>query len=111
EVSMVLAAVAVFSVPISKYVESRSVHFSVLVSVVALFLVIAGIYYIDNAAIVIFMLILFALFYSMMSVSFLPLALSIVKDNNKVFGVGVFFSGFVLPNGILEAFLVAVGSF
>lgn len=111
EVSMVLAAVAVFSVPISRYVESRSVHLSVLVSVLALFAVIAGLYYVENSAVIIFMLILFALFYAMMSVSFLPLALSIVKDNNKVFGVGVFFAGFELPNGVLEAILVATGSF
>lgn len=111
EVSMVLAAVAVFSVPISRYVETRSIHLSVLVSVMALAAVITGIYYIDNSGVVIFLLILFALFYSMMSVSFLPLALSIVKDNNKVFGVGVFFAGFELPNGILEAFLVATESF
>lgn len=111
EVSMVLAAVAIFSVPISRYVESRSVHLSVLISVLALFSLIAGIYYLDSPAMIISLLVLFALFYAMMSVSFLPLALSIVKDRNKVFGVGVFFAGFELPNGILEAFLVATGSF
>jgi hypothetical protein len=56
-------------------------------------------------------LLLFAVFYAVMSVSFLPTALTIVNDKNKVFGVGVFFAGFEIPNGILEAFMKATGSF
>ncbi len=68
-----------------------------------------GIYAVDNAVMLILLLVLFAVAYALMSVSFLPLALSVVKDQNKVFGVGVFFAGFELPNGVLEAILVNMG--
>ncbi|MEQ8548238.1 MAG: hypothetical protein RIC03_10025 [Cyclobacteriaceae bacterium] len=110
-VSMVLALVAVLSLPISRIVESRSVFQSVLISILGIIIVSCGIYFIENSGVTFVLLLLFALFYAMMSVSFLPTALTIVKDKHKVFGVGVFFAGFELPNGILEAFLVATSSF
>jgi len=111
EIAIILGTVAVFSWPISRFVQGRSINLSVLLSILAIITVITGIYFIDTNEIVIGLMVLFALFYSMMSVSFLPLALSIVNDRNKVFGVGVFFAGFELPNGVLEALLVAEGSF
>jgi hypothetical protein len=108
---MVLALVAILSLPISKIVEARSVFQSVLISILGIIIVSFGIYFIENSAVTFVLLLLFALIYTMMSVSFLPTALTIVKDKHKVFGVGVFFAGFELPNGILEAFLVATSSF
>ena len=39
------------------------------------------------------LVVLFIVFYALMSVSFLPLALTVVKDKQKVFGVGIFFAG------------------
>jgi len=111
EIAIILGAVAVVSWPISRLVEGRSINLFVLLGIIAIAVVISGIYFVDNRMLVIGLMVLFAIFYSMMSVSFLPLALSIVRDQNKVFGVGVFFAGFELPNGILEAILVAEGSF
>ncbi|WP_421889609.1 MFS transporter [Marinoscillum sp.] len=110
-VSVILAMVAILSLPLSKFTESRSIYFTILLSILASFAVVAGIYFTDNYALLVVLIVLFALFYSMMSVSFLPLALTVIRDQHKVFGVGVFFAGFELPNGILEAILVAQGNF
>lgn len=110
-VCLVLALVAAISLPISKIVESRSVFKSVLISILGTLIVSFGLYFIENSAITFVLLLLFAVFYAVMSVSFLPTALTIVNDKNKVFGVGVFFAGFEIPNGILEAFMKATGSF
>ncbi|WP_421871372.1 MFS transporter [Marinoscillum sp.] len=109
--SIILAAVALLSLPMSKLTETRSVYMSILLSIVATLAVTAGIFLIDNHLILTILIILFIVFYALMSVSFLPLALSVVKDKQKVFGVGIFFAGFELPNGILEAILVYQGKF
>lgn len=110
-VSLILAMVAILSLPLSRFAESRSIYFTILLSILASFAVIAGIYFTDNFVLLSILTILFAAFYSMMSVSFLPMALTVVRDQHKVFGVGIFFAGFELPNGILEAILVAQGNF
>ena len=67
----------------------------------------AFIYYFDSQVIIVVLLLVFAVFYAVSSVTMLPLALSVINHKNKVFGVGVFYCGFEIPNGILEAFLVA----
>ena len=110
-ISIVLAAVAVLSLPMSKFTETRSVYMSILLGIIASLLVTAGIFFIDNHLVLTILLILFIVFYALMSVSFLPLALTVVKDRQKVLGVGVFFAGFELPNSILEAILVYQGDF
>ncbi len=110
-ISIILAAVAVLSLPMSKFTETRSVYMAILLSIIASLAVTAGIFLFDNHFILAVLMILFIVFYAMMSVSFLPLALSVVKDKQKVLGVGIFFAGFELPNGILEAILVYQGGF
>lgn len=110
-VSGILGVVAIVGYPISRIVEKQSVYMSILISILALLAVTAGIYFATSTTVLVILLLLFAVFYSLMSVSFLPVALSVVKDKNKVFGVGVFFAGFELPNGILEAALVKLGMF
>lgn len=110
-VSGILGLVAIFGFPISKVVERQSVYMSILISIIAIMAISFGIYFVNDSTILIALVILFAAFYALMSVSFLPVALTVVKDKNKVFGVGIFFAGFELPNGILEAALVSMGLF
>lgn len=110
-VAIVLAMVAVLSLPLSRFAETRSIYLTILLSILSLFAVVAGIFFLNSWFVVTVLLVFFAAFYAMMSVSFLPLALTVVKDRQKVFGVGIFFAGFELPNGILEAILVAMGKF
>lgn len=109
-VSVILGMVALFTIPMSKFTEGRSILFSILMSILAVTVLTFGIYFATDPSQLTLLVILFAAFYSLMSVSFLPVALSVVKDRNKVFGVGVFFAGFEFPNGLLEAFLVAIGA-
>lgn len=108
-ISIILLLSAIFSLPIAKMVEKRPIYISLLVSIIAIFVIIYGVYFIENSYVVAVLLLLFAFFYSMVSVCGLPLALSVVNDRNKVFGVGIFFAGFELPNGIVEAYLVSQG--
>jgi Na+/melibiose symporter-like transporter len=46
--------------------------------------------------------VLFALLFSTLSVSSLPLAIRRAASDHKVFSVGIFFSGVALPDGIIE---------
>ena len=109
-ISVILALVAVLSLPLGKFVEGRSIYMTVMLGILAIFATIGGIYFTYNITVLTILLILFAIFYAMMSVSFLPVALTVVKDRQKVLGVGIFFAGFELPNGILEGILAATGS-
>lgn len=108
-ISVILFLAAVFSLPISRIVEKRPIYISLMISVIAIFLIIYAIFFLENSYMVAILLLLFAFFYSMISVCGLPLALSVINDKNKVFGVGIFFSGFELPNAIMEAYLVSQG--
>ena len=106
-VSIRLGVAAILSLPISGIVEEKGLYLPVLISVLVCFLLLFGIYYFASAVIIVVLVLVFAIFYSMASVSLLPLALSVINHRNKVFGVGVFYCGFEIPNGILEAFIVA----
>jgi len=106
-VSIALGTAALLSLPVSRFVEKKGLYLPALLSIMFCFLVLFGIYYFDSAAMIIAFLIIFVIFYSMASVSLLPLSLSLINHKNKVFGVGVFYCGFEIPNGILEAVLVA----
>lgn len=108
-ISVILFLSAVFSLPISRIVEKRPIYISLMISVIAIFVIIYAIFFLENSYMVAILLLLFAFFYSMISVCGLPLALSVINDKNKVFGVGIFFSGFELPNAIMEAYLVSQG--
>jgi MFS family permease len=107
-VAGILGIVALLSFPMSRFAEGRSIFLSIMISILAAVALICGVYFTENTSVLLILVILFACAYALMSVSFLPLSLSIVKDQNKVFGVGVFFAGFELPNGILEAVLVSM---
>lgn len=103
--TVVLVFVAIMSLPMGKFTEKRSVYFTILLSILITAVFVFGIFFSEGFTMLLVLLILFSIGYTMMSVSFLPLALSVIKDAQKVFGVGVFFAGFELPNGVLEAVL------
>ncbi|WP_258103319.1 MFS transporter [Marinoscillum sp. MHG1-6] len=110
-ISAVLAVVALVGYPIGRLAEKRSVYLSILISILGVTALTVMIYFTSNPVLLTIELILFAVTYALMSVTFLPLALTVVKDKNKVLGVGIFFAGFELPNGVLEAILVKMGLF
>jgi MFS family permease len=106
-VSILLAISAVVSIPASRLVEKYSAGISAQVGIVGVFVAMFAVLLIDNSVLMLGATLLFALCYTLVSVSTLPLALSKVDYKRKVFGVGLFFAGFELPNSILEAVLGA----
>jgi len=104
-VSMVLAFSAIVSIPIGNIVEKFGASKSAQVGIVGVLLVMFGVLLVDNVVGIIICTFLFSILYTLVSVSTLPLALSKVDFKRKVFGVGLFFAGFEIPNGILEAII------
>ena len=104
-VSMILAFSAVVSIPIGNLVEKFGASKSSQVGIVGVLLVMFGVLLVDNVVGIIICTFLFSILYTLVSVSTLPLALSKVDFKRKVFGVGLFFAGFEIPNGILEAIM------
>lgn len=62
-----------------------------------------GIFLLQSAWMVAIMTIVFTITFTSLSVSSLPLALSRSGYYEKVFCVGIFFSGVALPEGIFES--------
>jgi hypothetical protein len=94
---------ALISWPISNFINRYSMHQVFWGSGVLIALSTAGIFVLQPAWIVAVMVIVFTITFTSLSVSSLPLALSRSGYYEKVFCVGMFFSGVALPEGILES--------
>lgn len=102
---LVLLLSAVVSLPassrVSKYGLQQSFNISAWISLLSMVLIL--IY--PTTWIVAGMIIIFSLSFTVLSVSSLPLAIQKANYYEKVFCVGIFFSGVALPDGIIEAIL------
>ncbi|HCM77808.1 MAG TPA: hypothetical protein DIS90_15600 [Cytophagales bacterium] len=101
----VLVFSALISLPVSSKVNQfgleRSFNVSALVTLIAM-----GLILIYPATWLVSILILvFSFSFTLLSVSSLPLAIQKANYYEKVFCVGIFFSGVALPDGIIEAVL------
>lgn len=94
---------ALISWPISNFINRYSMHQVFWGSGVLIALSTTGIFLLQPAWIVAVMVVIFTITFTSLSVSSLPLALSRSGYYEKVFCVGVFFSGVALPEGILES--------
>ena len=104
-VAIVLAFSAIISIPVGNLVERIGSSLSSQIGICGLMLAMFAVLMINNSVGIIISTIVFATLYTLVSVSTLPLALSKVDFKQKVFGVGIYFAGFEIPNGILEAYL------
>ena len=99
---MIMVIAAAFSIPAgnmaSKYGLSQVLQYSMLLILISS----AGIFYINSGPVTAVLAIVFALAYTTLSVSSLPLAITKASYFEKVFCVGIFFSGTELPVGLLE---------
>ncbi len=99
----ILLLSAGLSIPVSRWVNilglDKSFKISLLVSVVSM----AGVIFLGSIWLVIPMVLLFAIAFTFLSISSLPLAMDKSNYDEKVFCVGIFFSGVALPDGIVEA--------
>lgn len=102
---IILVISAVISLPISSKVNEmgleQSFQWSSLVSLISIALMVLMPY----TWLVSIMILIFAASFTMLSVSSLPLAIQKANYYEKVFCVGIFFSGAALPEGIIEAYL------
>ncbi|MEJ0032163.1 MAG: MFS transporter [Bacteroidota bacterium] len=101
---IILLISAVFSVPASKVIDKfgaqRVFWASLAVSVVS----IAGVLLMTSSISTLFFAITFALSFTTLSVSSLPLAINEANYYEKVFCVGIFFSGVELLDGLVDIF-------
>lgn len=102
---MVLVVSAIVSLPVSakvsQYGLQRSFNVSAWVSLLAMAVVLVY----PVTWVVAIMVLVFSLSFTVLSVSSLPLAIQKSNYYEKVFCVGIFFSGVALPDGIIEAVL------
>ena len=101
-VSMLVLS-ALISWPISNFINRYSMERVFWISCLLIALSAAVIFLAQPAWIVALMAIVFTVTFTSLSVSSLPLALSRSGYYEKVFCVGVFFSGAALPEGIFES--------
>jgi len=104
-VVLVLVVSAVFSIPASNMVNKYGMYSVFWYSVVLVLLSILGIVFFSQPWAILATLLLFALTFTTLSVSSLPLAIKSANYYEKVFCVGIFFSGVELPEGIIESIL------
>jgi MFS family permease len=104
--SIVLMLTAVFSIIISRKVTKGNIIKLLLTGLVFAGLSTLGVFTITSNLFIIICLIIFAAFYAMVNVTALPLALQNTSIKQKVLGVGVFFCGFEIPNGIIDIVLL-----
>jgi len=99
---VVLVLTAIFSLPastlINKYGTSKSFWYSLIINLLMIGIIfISGSSFLSLVSIMIFML-----SFTVLSISSLPLAIERANYYEKVFCVGIFFSGVALPDGIVE---------
>ena len=99
----ILVISAFTSLPISSLVNRYGLSPSFWASLALLLISLAGLFTIDQVWLMLSMIGVFAVAFTIMSVSALPLAINRANYDEKVFCVGIFFSGVALPDGILQA--------
>ena len=93
---------AAISLPISNSVNKYGVLKVFWVSTVVAMIAMGLMFSVNNAVIVLIFAIIFTIAFTAQSVSSLPLAISRANYYEKVYCVGIFFSGVAIPDGIVE---------
>jgi MFS family permease len=104
--SLVLVLTAIFSIVISRRVNKENIVRLLLIGLLFAGISTVGIFTIPNNMLIIVSLVVFAVFYAMVNVTALPLALQNTSVKEKVLGVGVFFCGFEIPNSLIDVMLI-----
>lgn len=105
---LVLFSTAVLSLPASSWISTLGVSNSFGWSLAINLLSIAIIFFTGSGIVTVLAIIMFTLSFTVLSISSLPLAIERANYFEKVFCVGIFFSGVALPDGIVES-LQAMG--
>ncbi len=102
---MVLVFSAIISLPVSTKVNSYGLEPSFRLSAFITLITMGAILLFPTTWVVATMILIFSFAFTLLSVSSLPLAIQKANYYEKVFCVGIFFSGVALPDGIIEAVL------
>ena len=94
---------ALVSLPASNLVNRLGIMKSFWISFILILFSIVGIFIMTSGGVVMVCTILFAVMFSVLSVTSLPLAIEHSDHYRKVFCVGIFFSGVAIPEGILNS--------
>jgi len=105
---IVLVLTAIFSLPtstiINKYGTGKSFWYSLAINMVMIIVI----FITGSPTLTVLALLIFTLSFTVLSISSLPLAIERANYYEKVFCVGIFFSGVAVPDGIVEV-LQAMG--
>lgn len=96
---------ALLSWPLSSFVNRYKISQVFWLSSGLLLLTLLGIFLVESPLILIFVSVFYTFAFTVMSLSSLPLAIERSGFYQKVFCVGIFFSGVALPEGIVETLL------
>ncbi len=103
----ILVLVLIFStliiLPISNWVNKKGVQKSFQLSFLVNMISLAGVVLFHAPIIALLMILIFTFSFTSLSVSSLPLAIERANYYEKVYCVGIFFSGVAVPDGIVEA--------
>ncbi len=103
---VILLATTVLSIPMSNIVNRLGLKRIFYRSMVVILLCMLSILTTSAAPTIIVLTIVFAVVYTGLSVSTLPLAIQVSGYEEKVFCVGIFFSGVALPDAIIKIFVM-----
>lgn len=98
----VLFITAVLSLPASDFINKIGTHKSFWLSFLANSVALALLFVTGSGWLTIVILLVYTASFTVLSVSSLPLAIEKANYYEKVFCVGIFFSGVALPDGIVE---------
>jgi MFS family permease len=102
----ILTVSGILCLPFSTLIGIYGIRKSFRISCFLTTMSIMGIMLFSSQLLILLLLAIFAIGFSALSVSTLPLAMEKSNYYEKVFCVGIFFSGVALPDGIVEAFQV-----
>lgn len=99
----ILVLSALISLPVSSLVNKIGLQRSFWGSFVLIMICVMSVFFAQSTVALLIICVAFAIMFTSISVSSLPLAMSLSNYYDKVFCVGIFFSGAAVPSGILEA--------
>lgn len=98
----ILVLSALISLPISEIVRKHRLERSFWISVTLTCCTMAALFLTQSAAVVMFIAVLFSVAFTALSLTSLPLAMQKANYYEKVFCVGIFFSGVALPDAVVN---------
>jgi hypothetical protein len=102
---LILVLSALLSIPLSNRVNQWGLKQSFFRSMLVISICMIGVLMTSSMWAAFFLTIVFAVAFTILSVSTLPLAIQLARIDEKVFCVGIFFSGVALPDAVIQTMI------